>query len=192
MLGADSEGRCAMRMVWVTIALLTSAPAFAQTAGPPVPIEPKQSPAEQAISYAHRDDATPPPSPPGQTCRKADGTISTACGVKEGARPPETPCHNSAGEIVVCGVTGRSAERIPLPDERGTLAHPGEIRQVDVGRGPFPTKDGTTVARFGMGKAAKTRNATLKMIYEEEAAKQAAADAAKAGQAKVGTVAPPQ
>ncbi|QJU56753.1 hypothetical protein HL653_02190 [Sphingomonas sp. AP4-R1] len=186
-----------MRMVWVTIALLMTAPAFAQTAGPPVPVEPKQSPAEQAISYAHRDDALPPPSPPGQTCRKADGSISTACGVKEGARPPDTPCHNNAGEIVVCGVTGRSPERIPLPDERGPGSHPGEIRQADVGQGPFPPRPGTTVARFGMGKTAKTRNATLKMIYEQDAAKQAAAakaagDQGKADQAEVRATAPPQ
>lgn len=117
----------------------------AEPAGPPRPVASKTTPAEQAIS---RYDA------------------------QYGSRRA-AECRGKAGEIVVCGNDARSPDRIPLPDERSPTPHAGEFAHVGIGTGPVPVQEGTTVARFGMGKTAKTRNATLKLIREQEEAKAA-------------------
>lgn len=171
-----------MRMAALLLAMVLSGPALAETAGPAVPPKPKLTPVQQAIAFAHRDDPIPP-APTPVTCKKPDGETTTACGVKEGARPPSVPCRKKNGDIVVCAPVGRSPDRIPLPDERGPAHHPGEFAKVDVGTGPVPVVPGMVVARFGMSKATKTKNATLQLIYAQEAAKQAAADKAAAAQA---------
>lgn len=75
--------------------LLVPGPALAEPAGPPAPVAVKTSAAQQAIStYTRNFGAVPLPEP---------------C-----VRPKDN-------EVVVCGVGGRggSAERLPLPDERG-------------------------------------------------------------------------
>jgi hypothetical protein len=172
------------------IAVMLAAPALAAAVGPPVPVTPRQTPAEQAIAFAHRNDAPPPKAIP-VTCRKANGEITTACGVKEGVRPPPALCGHKRGEIVVCANPGRSQDRIPLPDERGPARHPGEFARADAGPGPYPASPGITVATFGMSRAVKMRNATLKLIYAQEKAKQAAADKAKAAAEAVAVAATP-
>jgi hypothetical protein len=178
------------------IALALAAPALAETVGPVVPPTPRLTPAQQAIAFTHRDDPIPP-APTPVSCRKPNGEITTACGVKEGARPPSVPCKRKNGEIVVCAPVGRSPDRIPLPDERGPAHHPGEFARADVGTGPVPVVPGIVVANFGMSKATKTKNATLKLIYAQEAAKQKAADKAAAAaqaaadQANLSATAPP-
>lgn len=174
-----------MRAGPMIVAMMLATPAMAGFAGPPVPTTPRQTPAEQAIAFSHRDDPPPPRAPTPVTCRKPNGAPTTACGVKEGARPPTTLCGRKRGEIVVCAATGRSADRIPLPGERGPAHHPGEFARPDAGTGPVPTRPGITVATFGMSRAVKMRNATLKMIYAQEKAKAAAAE-----QAKVSAAAP--
>ncbi|QJU56754.1 hypothetical protein HL653_02195 [Sphingomonas sp. AP4-R1] len=171
------------RFVPLLIALIGASPALASVAGPPVPVVPKQTPFQQAVAFAHRDDPIPP-APTPVSCKNAKGETSTACGVKDGARPPSIPCRRKDGEIVVCAIVGRSPDRIPLPDERGPAHHPGEFARADVGQGPFPPRPGITLITFGMSKAVKMRNETLKMIYAQEAAEQAAADRA-AKQAEV-------
>ncbi|MDO6413888.1 hypothetical protein Q4F19_05800 [Sphingomonas sp. BIUV-7] len=180
-----------MRAVALAIALTLAGPALAAVAGPPVPAIPRQTPAEQAIAYTHRDDPPPPRAPAPVTCRKANGEKTTACGVKEGARPPTTLCGHKKGEIVVCAATGRSPDRIPLPNERGPAHHPGEFARPDAGSGPIPVRPGITVATFGMSRAVKMRNATLKMIYAQEKAK-AAADQAAAEKARLSETSPPE
>jgi hypothetical protein len=83
------RGLCALLL------LATSGPALAETAGPPAPVKTKATAAQTAISNYKRDF---------------------------GAVPLPAPCVRPKGnEVVVCGVGGRggSADRLPLPDERG-------------------------------------------------------------------------
>jgi len=81
-----------MRIAIASI-LLLAAPARAATMGPPAPAESKTTPAQQAIAL-YRDE------------------------YRHGFRPCPAPTH--ANEVVVCGNgRGGSAERLPLPDERG-------------------------------------------------------------------------
>ena len=86
-----------MHPLSTTIALLLltagAAPGAATPSGPPVPVASRATPAQQAIAL-YRDE------------------------YRHGYHPCPPPTH--ANEVVVCGNgRGGSAERIPLPDERG-------------------------------------------------------------------------
>lgn len=76
-----------MRMrVWV-LAMAVATPAFAQVAGPPVPVAAKATPAEQAIDQYRKRDAPRTAAP--VRCRNKAGEEITVCGgVSEGARAP--------------------------------------------------------------------------------------------------------
>ena len=136
------------------LALLSAAPPVPAPAGPRAPVVAKTSPAQQAIALYHETFAHP------------------------GAATNCLPTRGSG--IVVCG-NGRSPNRLPLPEERGPpnhARHPiGEVPHADAGEGPVPTlRSGTTVAGFGMSARTRTRNATLKLIHEEEHARQVQAE----------------
>ncbi|QJU56752.1 hypothetical protein HL653_02185 [Sphingomonas sp. AP4-R1] len=75
-----------MRMVAVTIALVSAAPAFAQTAGPPAPVAAKTTPAEQAIEAYQKSEQ--PRAAPVRCRSRGGGDTVTVCGVREGARAP--------------------------------------------------------------------------------------------------------
>ncbi|WP_404710773.1 hypothetical protein [Sphingomonas sp. MMS24-J13] len=87
-----------MRVKLATL-LLLSGPASAEPAGPPAPVVVKVTAAQQAMANYRRNFA---------------------------AVPLPQPCVRPKGnEVVVCGVGGRggSADRLPLPDERGPPDH---------------------------------------------------------------------
>ena len=84
---------------WLLLAGLIAAPALAETTGPPAPAKVKTTAAQTAIANYKRDF---------------------------GAVPLPQPCiRPKANEVVVCGVGGRggSAERLPMPDDRGSPDH---------------------------------------------------------------------
>ena len=81
-----------MRIAIASI-LLVAVPAYGSPMGPPAPTESKTTPAQQAIAL-YRDE------------------------YRHGFRPCPQP--SRATEVVVCGNgRGGSADRLPLPDERG-------------------------------------------------------------------------
>jgi hypothetical protein len=100
---------------WAIPAMLVAMPAWAETAGPPVPAKSKVTAAQVAITN-YRQSYQP-------------------------AEPPK-PCQQPAnGEIVVCAQDGRggSPDRLPLPGELGAPAvriATGEAPHMGVGRSP--------------------------------------------------------
>lgn len=80
-------------MRWMLIATICAAPAWGAAMGPPLPVVAKTTPAQQTISL-YRDEYR-------------HGYVSC-------------PAPTHANEVVICGNgRGGSANRLPLPDERG-------------------------------------------------------------------------
>lgn len=152
--------------------LAAAAPNPALVAGPPAPVASNVTATTRAMRR-YASDYGPPP-------------------------PPLKPCRpQHMNEIVVCGVADeRGPDRLPPRSARGAADGPrgatGDVPPGDAGEGPVPTlRNGTVVATFGMGKAARMHNETLKLIYAEEHAKEAEAERQAAERAKEATPSAP-